>query len=152
MGMVATLTRISSDHLEEMKISKEVKGEVKEVVDADKFWEHIMFVLGKGFLGREPTVWLFMPPKIIVTYKDEYQETGIRYHDQEDIAKILAYIGDPSEGQIRKRIDIPAINKSVMYKFEDWDFTEELVEYVTATINIFKNAAAEGDLILGDIG
>jgi hypothetical protein len=40
----------------------------------------------------------------------------------------------------------------VMYKFEDWDFTEELVKYIVATIVIFKNAAAEGDIILGYIG
>jgi hypothetical protein len=57
-----------------------------------------------------------------------------------------------NEDQIRERIDIPVINKSVMYKFEDWDFTEELVKYIVATIVIFKNAAAEGDIILGYIG
>jgi hypothetical protein len=152
MGMAGMLTRISSDHLEEMKVSKEIKGDVKEEVDVDKFWEHIMFVLGKGFLGREPTESLFMPPQIIVTYEDEHQTDGIRYHDQEDIAKMLAYIGDLNEDQIRERIDIPVINKSVMYKFEDWDFTEDLVKYIVATIVIFKNAAAEGDIILGYIG
>ncbi len=78
MGMAGMLTRISSDHLEEMKVSKEIKGDVKEEVDVDKFWEHIMFVLGKGVLGREPTESLCMPPQIIVTYEEEQQTDGIR--------------------------------------------------------------------------
>ncbi len=153
MGQVGALIRISEEQLENIKKTKEINwSETKEIIDVDRLWEPIMFIFGRGFLGREPFVDLFMAKNCL--YKSPEQEKwdpSIRFHSIEDLKLFIKEFESLNEEIIRSRINIEKINSTVMYPISETD-VDLLVKYCLDIIEMFKLANNESDSIVTTIG
>ena len=151
MGQVASLFRIDKLKLEEIEDKMEFDYESKEDIHVGKFWEPIMFIFGNGFLGREPFVNIFMPKnKINISETEDEWGPFIRFHDNKDISELNSKFTEISEEQLRERINLEKMNKTVMYKVYEEEI-DSLIQFTKDVIKFFRNAELEGDLIIASI-
>ena len=152
MGAVAGLTLISKEYLEEIKRTRKVDwSQKKENLYVDKYWEPIMFVFGKGFLGREPFVNLFMPTN------DIFQDPNIQewpalvsYHSDENIKEFNLEFAKLDKQIIRKRINVEKINSKCRPGINP-ESTDYLLELCLEVMAIFKKAEDQNDVLIGSI-
>lgn len=153
MGIVAELWRISQETFEEVEENEEYpdRQSVKEVLYVDKFWEPIMYLFGQRFIGSVPTVYLFQPRNLIVTYEDEYMREGIRYHSEIDIAELSHYLQQHEPQALLQNLDLQQMNSKVAYAVATEDLGQ-LQQLLGATQQFFHRAGLERDVILGRLG
>lgn len=151
MSQVATLTRINRETLEAIKLSKQYPTSFEEQVYVDRHWEAIMYILGGGFIGKAPTVSLFMPDNIIIQYKDEYMMEGIRYHDKDEIEKMKKELDKFQGDQTMQTIDLGKMNQQVMHQTQSGDL-KIIQSMIVAIQRMFNNALEDNSVIIGSIG
>ncbi|MEO0788522.1 MAG: DUF1877 family protein [Bacteroidota bacterium] len=153
MGQVGWLQRISKETFVEIEKEKRFPQgeEVLEMVDVDKLWEHIMFTFGGGKLGLEPTVYLFMPTEMIVTYEDQYMKEGIRYHTSDKVKELYQFMSSKSTDDWIAATDMDEINRKAAYTL-DGDYILEMKSYMNSIVEMFKRASDNDEIIIGRAG
>ena len=151
MGQVATLTRINKLQFEEVMDLEIHPSTFEEQIYVDKNWEAIMYILGNGFIGREPTVNLFMPKNIIVTYEDEYMQDGIRYHSELEINELHQILENFPINEAVDKVDLDDMNKKTAYPTSASDLGL-IKDQINEIKLMFANAVKEGGAIIGNIG
>jgi len=151
MGATGSLYRIKKAELKRIIAKESFYQECEEMVDVDKRWEAIMYILSGGSLGSEPFVSLFMPKNIINPNDNKEWGEPYRYHNEEDIKMYNQRLSEIPEGTILERANVEKINKGGMGYAQreiDRDF---IINEIKAIKTLFKNAEINGDLILGMI-
>jgi hypothetical protein len=153
MGQAASVFRVSQETFEKIQETKEFpkRESIKEEIDVDKLWEPIMYLFGKGFIGREPTVYLFLPKNMIVTYEDEYMKNGIKYHTREDMINLYDYMKKEPVDKLIEELDIERLNSKVMYSIIEDDIAI-LRDLMNKVIEFFERGIDEKDVIIASIG
>jgi len=136
MGQIGTLYRIKKSDLE--NIAKKKGFDEKNIVDMDTRWEATMYVLSDGFPWSPPFDTILMPNNVIEVPNDDPR----RYHNEADIRAMNVYLSEVSEVKIRSRAEDKIAQN-------DKDL---IIEDVLAIIEMFKDAEAEGDIIMASIG
>ena len=150
MGQVASLIRVERTAFEKVERTKKYPKTFAEEISVDKLWEPIMYVLGKGHLGRLPITNLFMPRKIIVTYQDEYMTEGIRYHDASDIAELFNAMENHSIEDLIAKVDVESMNSKIMYPIMESDL-EEIKQHIIQIRASLQKAIENDQIIIASI-
>ncbi len=152
MGATGSLYRIKKTEFERIITEKSFYQECEEMVDVDKRWEAIMYILSGGSLGSEPFVWLFMPQNKMILENSKEWDEPYRYHNEEDIKMYNQHLSEISEDTILERANIEKINKGALaYRQREVD-RDFIIDEIKAIKILFKNAEANGDLVLGMVG
>ena len=150
MGQTAHLKRIDQATFEEVLTLEEQPSTIIESLDVDKNWDAIMYILGKGFIGREPTVNLFMPINMVVLYEDKYMQEGIRYHNEQEVYELHNILQKFDITSEFAKLNLEVMNKKIAYPVEASSL-ELLTEQIMAIRSIFANAVKENSIIIGGI-
>ncbi|WP_367391171.1 DUF1877 family protein [Lewinella sp. LCG006] len=150
MGQIAHLKRIDQATFEEVLTLEEHPSAILEALDVDKNWDAIMYILGRGFIGREPTVNLFMPKNMVVLYEDEYLQDGIRYHNEQEISELYDVLKNFDVINELDKLKVEMMNKKIAYPIEV-NSLSAIAEQIITIRSMFASAVKENSIIIGGI-
>ncbi|REA64314.1 DUF1877 domain-containing protein [Dyadobacter luteus] len=163
MGMIGYLLRVSEEELNEIledssileeRVFPEDDTEPSDVLDIDKTWEAITFVLtGYGIQDIDqaaaPFSWLLMSNQVI----DEEQDLGYgpaQYLTVAEVQQVNSALDQLSVEGFRERFDGAAMNEAGIYP-EIWhesDALDYLTEYFELLKAFFNSAAESEDVVI----
>ena len=154
MGQVATLFRLPSETLETFEDEgRFVPDRCSDSLYVDKMWEPIMFVYGRGFIGREPLVNIFMPRRTswFAEKEEKWQEPDLRYHSVADVVEMSTAMAFMDRATATKYADVEKINERAMYQVQ-LQYREELIDLIVSVKAFFLEAEERREIVIGAIG
>ena len=161
MSMIGNLLRVSNTELQEYlkdsslledRIYREDAEQDAGLVDIDKSWEGILFLLTGQSLAEadHPLAAVLFSGQIV----DENQDLGYgpaHYVTPEQVSEINAQISKISFADLEQKFDPAKMMELGIYP-EIWDEDDEAIDYLSENYNlirdIYEKAAANGEAII----
>ena len=153
MGQVATIYKFEESELARFKKEgKLIREHCKGDLYVGGYWEPIMFIFGKGSLGRIPTRDLFMPTNsVYLGESEEFWADQLRWHTKQNIEQLNEAMKAFTEDRIRKELDLEWMNESMNNKVYP-NQIDELVAFALKVKEFFEAAEKDDYIIVVSIG
>ena len=136
---------------EEVKKNKKFPSQYEFSLDVDKDWEAIMYILGDGYLGREPSVFLFTGRNMIISYQDKHMTEGVGYHSKEDIKEYNELLKNFPLEEKMQTLDLEKMNKIIIYPIHE-DRLSIVKERIIQITQLFHDALKNDEIVIGSLG